>query len=328
MESYHLNSISSSFTLIREDLQSIESLMRAQFEESHPDIYNVVDMILSSGGKRIRPAITLLVGQMLNAPTDLVIKLAAGVELLHTATLVHDDLINGSILRRNIPSLNSYWPPEATVLTGDLIFAKAAKLVAAIQSMPVISRFTEVLNIIVNSEVTQLFSSQFQIDKSLYYKRIYAKTASLFETSAFLAALISPVNHDIIDSMRIYGYGIGMAFQIIDDVLDFIGDETSIGKPIGNDLFQGIITLPTLYYIETHTDDLNIQSFSIDKFTNNKQNIEHLVESICNSTAIQLSKNDALQFINRSISNLNIIPHCPQRDSLEVIAQYVVNRKE
>ena len=165
--------------------------MRSQAEHQHPDLRAALDHLISSGGKRIRPTVTLLIGRILNGDESRLVTLAAAIELLHTATLVHDDLIDGSLLRRGIPTINSKWSPGATVLTGDFMFARAAKLASDTNSIPVMSLFSKTLATIVNGEITQLFSNRCNINREEYYQRIYAKTASLFEASACCAALIS-----------------------------------------------------------------------------------------------------------------------------------------
>src|SRR5574340_107402 len=155
--------------------------MRSQAEGHHPDLRAALDHLVASGGKRIRPTLTILTGRMLGADEDRTVTLAAAIELLHTATLVHDDLIDGSLLRRGIPTLNSKWSPAATVLTGDFIFASAANMATRTNSLEVMGIFSRTLMTIVNGEVNQLFTSHCSTDINDYYHRIYAKTASLFE---------------------------------------------------------------------------------------------------------------------------------------------------
>ena len=208
---------------VTEEIKLIEDRMRIQADESHPDLRAALEHLLSAGGKRIRPTLGMLVGNMLGAPLEKLINLGAAVELLHTATLVHDDLIDGSLLRRGTPTLNARWSPPATVLTGDFLFARAAKLAADTDYLPLMKLFSETLAIIVNGELTQMFTSRGLISRDNYYKRIYAKTASLFEMTSRSAAMVSPASEDSIEAMRDFGYQIGMAFQIVDDILDFNG---------------------------------------------------------------------------------------------------------
>ena len=165
------------FLPIQERLQQVEQVMLSQAEQHHPDLGAALEHLLSSGGKRIRPAVALLTGGMLDGDPDRLVKLGAAIELLHTATLVHDDLIDGALLRRGIVTLNAQWSPAATVLTGDFIFARAAKLAAETDSVPVMRLFAETLATIVNGELTQMFTSRGLASREDYLKRIYAKTA-------------------------------------------------------------------------------------------------------------------------------------------------------
>jgi len=232
---------------IQERLLEVDAVMLAQADQHHPDLGAAMEHLLYSGGKRIRPAVALLTGSMLGGDQKRLITLGASIELLHTATLVHDDLIDGSLLRRGITTLNAQWSPAATVLTGDFIFARAAKLAAETDSVPVMRLFAETLATIVNGEITQMFTSKGLASKEDYLQRIHAKTASMFELSTAAAALLSPVDEFLVEEVRLFGYDIGMAFQIVDDVLDFTGEQTTVGKPVGSDLRQGLITLPALY---------------------------------------------------------------------------------
>ena len=180
MEAYRLNSISF-LEPIQEDLQEVEMALHSQAEDAHPDLQAALEHLLSSGGKRIRPIVGLLVGEMLGGPRQKLITLATAVEMLHTATLVHDDLIDGALLRRGMPTLNARWSPAATILTGDFMFARAAKLAAETDTLPLMKLFAETLAVIVNGELTQLFASRGVISRENYNRRIYSKTASLFE---------------------------------------------------------------------------------------------------------------------------------------------------
>ncbi len=300
--------------------------MRAQADGHHPDLGTALDLLLSSGGKRIRPTLTLLIGKMLGGPRDSLITLAAAIELLHTATLVHDDLIDGALLRRGMATLNSQWSPGATVLSGDFLFSRAANLAAETNSIPVMKLFSKTLTIIVNGEITQLFSAQSPINREDYFKRIYAKTASLFETSACAAALVSPVNDEVVENMKRYGYQVGIAFQIIDDVLDFVGDQETVGKPLGSDLRQGLITLPTLNYIEQHPDDEQVMSLLKGNCLSNDQ-ILQLIDAIRSSNAIKLSLDEACKYVENGIDSLRTQPPGSIRQSLEDLALYIVQRK-
>lgn len=311
---------------VQQDIEAVEALIKAQAEGRHPDLGAALDLLLSSGGKRVRPALTLLAGKMLGASTDRLITLAAAIELLHTATLVHDDLIDGSLLRRGMPTLNSQWSPGATVLTGDFLFACAAKLASDTQSIPVMGLFSTTLTVIVNGEITQLFTSRCRADREDYYQRIYAKTASLFETSAKSAAIIGGVDESKVEALRQFGYHIGMAFQIVDDILDFTGEQATLGKPVGSDLRQGIITLPTILYLESHPNDPVCQRVLKGECDQDDDQISGLIDSIRNSAVIQVSLQQACDFVDRGLEALYTFPPSPERDSLQELATFFLNR--
>jgi geranylgeranyl pyrophosphate synthase len=310
---------------VQESIQNVEVKMRSAANGHHPDLKAALDHLLSSGGKRIRPAVALLTGGMLGADQERLITLAAAIELLHTATLVHDDLIDGSLLRRGIPTLNSQWSPAATVLTGDYIFARAAKLASDTGSVEVMHVFAETLSTIVNGEISQLFKRDTDPIREDYYKRIYAKTASMFELATTAAALLSPVCEDTINPVRRYGYEIGMAFQIVDDVLDFSGEQEKIGKPVASDLRQGLITLPTIYYLETEPDDPDL-SLALNGILYDEMRLTRLIQGIRASGAIEKSIHEARQHIARALNALEDLPQNIEHHALEDLAQYVIQR--
>ncbi len=301
--------------------------MRAQADGGvHPDLRAALDHLMSAGGKRIRPTLSLLVGNMLGAPLEKTITLGAAVELLHTATLVHDELIDGALLRRGAATLNARWSPPATVLTGDFLFARAAVLAAETDHLPLMKLFSETLAIIVNGELTQMFSARGVIDRQNYYQRIYAKTASLFEMTARAAALVSPADEDLIEAARDFGYQIGMAFQIVDDVLDFIGDQGAVGKPLGSDLLNGLVTLPAIYYAEMNPDDPEVLSLPNGGW-GNAENMSRLIENIRSSGCPRKAMTEAEQRVERALASLSKFPASAEREALENLARYIVDRK-
>ncbi|MBK6647629.1 MAG: polyprenyl synthetase family protein [Anaerolineales bacterium] len=311
---------------VTEEIKLVEARMRAQADEAHPDLRAALEHLLSAGGKRVRPTLGLLVGNMLGAPLEKLVTLGAAVELLHTATLVHDDLIDGSLLRRGTPTLNARWSPPATVLTGDFLFARAAKLAAETDHLPLMKLFSDTLAIIVNGELTQMFTSRGLVNRENYYRRIYAKTASLFEMTSRAAAMVSPVDEDTIESMRDFGYQIGMAFQIVDDILDFTGDQNAVGKPLGSDLLNGLVTLPGIYYAEVNPSDPDVLSLPQGGWTNN-ENMTRLVEKIRASSCTKKAMLEADGHIDRALARLEDMPASAERDALENLAKYIVDRK-
>lgn len=311
-------------TYLEDKLVKVEEKMVSFSEGYHPDLMAALDHLMASGGKRVRPIITLLMGKMMGADEDKLISLGASIELLHTATLVHDDLIDGALLRRGNPTLNSHWTPAATVLTGDYIFAQAAQLAAEIGSTEAMSIFAETLSIIVNGEISQLFGKSKLPSQAEYYYRIYEKTGSLFALSARAAVMISPADRKYIEPAGSYGKEIGKAFQIVDDVLDFTGDEDRVGKPIGNDLRQGIPTLPTIYYGEQFPED-EILLACLDG-TATEEEADGLIQRINESGAIEQALEEASHCVDSAVQYLEDFPESKERDALEKLGKFLLNR--
>lgn len=315
------------FTSVQEQLQFVEQRIREQAgEEHHPDLRSALDHLLAAGGKRIRPTLGLLVGNMLGAPEEKLITLGASVELLHTATLVHDDLIDGALLRRGMPTLNARWSPAATVLTGDFLFARAAKLAAETDHLPLMKLFADTLATIVNGELTQMFSARGVIERDNYYQRIYAKTASLFEMSSLAASMVATEDEEIRASMRTFGYEVGMAFQIVDDILDFTGEQSAVGKPIGSDLLNGLVTLPAIYYAEANPNNEDVLSLPEGGWKDTER-VQRLVDGIRQSEAIKHAMQEAKQSVSRALSALEDSPTAPEKQALENLAKFIVDRK-
>jgi geranylgeranyl pyrophosphate synthase len=315
------------FTSVQDQLQFVEQRIREQAgEEHHPDLRSALDHLLAAGGKRIRPTLGLLVGTMLGAPEEKLITLGASVELLHTATLVHDDLIDGALLRRGMPTLNARWSPAATVLTGDFLFARAAKLAAETDHLPLMKLFADTLATIVNGELTQMFYARGVIERQNYYQRIYAKTASLFEMSSLAACMVATEDEEMRASMKAFGYEVGMAFQIVDDILDFTGEQSAVGKPIGSDLLNGLVTLPAIHYAEANPHDEDILSLPEGGWKDTDR-VQRLVDGIRQSAAIQQAMEEARQAVDRALHALDEAPASPEKEALDNLARFIVNRK-
>jgi geranylgeranyl pyrophosphate synthase len=315
------------FTSVQDQLKFVEQRIREQAgEDHHPDLRSALEHILSAGGKRIRPTLGLLVGNMLGAPEEKLITLGASVELLHTATLVHDDLIDGALLRRGIPTLNARWSPAATVLTGDFLFARAAKLAAETDYLPLMKLFADTLATIVNGELTQMFSARGVIERDNYYQRIYAKTASLFEMAALAASMVATEDEETRATMKVFGYEVGMAFQIVDDILDFTGEQSAVGKPIGSDLLNGLVTLPTIYFAEADPNNEDVLSLPKGGWKDTER-VQRLVDNIRQSEAIQQAMDEARQAVSRALKSLGDAPVSPEKEALENLAKFIVDRK-
>jgi geranylgeranyl pyrophosphate synthase len=326
MERNDSNPTMNAFDFVKPDIRAMEDLIRVQVEDNHPDLAIALELLLSSGGKRVRPTITILAGKSLNADYIKVITMAAAIELLHTATLVHDDLIDESLLRRGSPTLNSQWTPGATVLTGDFLFASAAKLASETNSIEIMKLFSKTLRTIVNGEVSQMFTPRCKPSLDEYQNRIYAKTASLFETSALSAGIISESSSEITQSLAKFGREIGMAFQITDDILDFNGDSSILGKPVGNDLRQGLVTLPAQFFFDDNPKHPLVKKIVDFGCLKDENELKMMIELICNSSSINKSFGVAEEYIQKGISALSTLPGTIEKQMLIEIALSQVHR--
>jgi geranylgeranyl pyrophosphate synthase len=225
-----------------------------------------------------------------------------------------------------MPTLNARWSPAATVLTGDFLFARAAKLAAETDYLPLMKLFSETLAIIVNGELTQMFSARGVIERNNYYNRIYAKTASLFEMSALAATMVATEDEGTRESMKAFGYEVGMAFQIVDDILDFTGDPSTVGKPIGSDLLNGLVTLPAIYFAEANPRNEDVLSLPEGGWKDTAR-VQRLVDAIRQSYAIEQSIEEARRAVSRALNALEDAPASPEKEALEDLAKFIVDRK-
>lgn len=311
--------------LVRDDLTLVDARMRAFDVDHHPAITYALEHLMEAGGKRLRPVVTLLVMRALHAPVTPSVFVAAAVEMLHTATLVHDDLIDGALLRRGHSTLNAQWTPAATVLTGDFLFAHAAGLAAHADSVRVMHIFARALATIVNGEVNQLFEGRNHVTREGYFKRIYGKTAALFEVAAEAPGILAHAEEAHIAALRTYGHELGMAFQIMDDILDFTGEQAKVGKPVGSDLRQGLFTLPALHYIEKHPNDPNISAL-LNGHAGDPALVEEVVRRVCASGAIESAHAEAAAYVDRAKAALAFLPASPHRAALALLADHAIQR--
>jgi len=325
---------------VRMGLQRVETKMKAVDSAIFAPLAGAFLDLIGSGGKRLRPALALLAaefnGSLQGTPAyDGVIALASSVEMLHTATLVHDDVIDGSLLRRGAPTLNASWSGGSTVLAGTYMVGSAATFSAETQNMRVIRTFSETLKILVDGELRQLLDRHnYHQEKSAYYQRIYAKTASIFCAATEGAAILSGLSDNQITQLRDYGYNFGMAFQIVDDILDFTGDEATLGKPAGSDLRQGTLTLPFFYYLRQHADPDGLVAMLEEKHNQAEngepdiwlQTVVQLVAAVCASDAIESARQEARAFLGRAQDNLATLPDNAYKQSMLGLCDFVVHR--
>ncbi len=312
--------------LLGEELSDVEAKL-LQLSDLQPDaLRQAVELIVGSGGKRIRPIMVLLITRMLGtAERARRIDLASAVEMLQTATLVHDDLIDGSLIRRNAATLNAVWTPAATVLTGDYLFAYASVLASRVDNVRVMNIFSQTLGTIVGGELRQMFTDWgLRATRDDYFRRIYDKTASMYVLASTAAAVISDAADPQYNALLDYGRDFGIAFQIIDDILDFTGDASVIGKPVGSDLRRGMITLPTIIYAEKHPDDPRL-ACALKNACSSAQ-YDELVQAISASDAIELSFKEARAITDNAKRALDIFPDSESKTFLKLLADYNIDR--
>ncbi|MBN1179165.1 MAG: polyprenyl synthetase family protein [Anaerolineae bacterium] len=312
--------------LIDDDLRRVEALLREQPHGQHEVINVAIDHLISGGGKRIRPAMVLLSAHLCQADTERALYAAAAVEMLHTATLVHDDLIDGALMRRGVETLNANWPPAATVLTGDYVFARAAYLAAQANNIHLMQRFAETLTIICNGEIRQMFNGRkTRVSQVEYEQRIYAKTASLIAMSSEAGAILAHAGDETRAALRTYGEQVGLAFQIVDDVLDFAADEQTLGKPVGSDLRQGLITLPLLVCLEQNPDHPLLNG--VLQPDPPADVVEAAIRLVADPACIDAAMDVAQAYAARAKVALGILPDDPYRQALLDLADFVVRRR-
>ncbi len=320
-------SLKISRALVADDLAAVEKKMQKAVDNAYGPLSDALELLIRSGGKRVRPMLTLLAGRF-HPPRDhkRLISLAAAIESLHTATLVHDDVIDGALLRRGQSTLNAVWTPSSTIMAGDFFFARAAGLVAETKHPRVISLFADTLQVIVDGELRQAFTARdWSQPKEGYYQRIYGKTAALFELATRAPAALGDAPATSEEALRSFGYHLGMAFQIVDDILDFVADEKTLGKPAGSDLRAGIITLPVYFFIQQPQRRQQIIGMIEGRPTGDPI-VAEVVQMVRNSDAIEQAHDEARAFVEQALADLDALPALPARDALIDVARYVVER--
>jgi geranylgeranyl pyrophosphate synthase len=318
--------VASIYEPVQAELAQVEATLEAVARSDIPLVEKMLQQVLSGGGKRLRPTIALLAGRFGNYRPEVLVPLAASIELLHTATLVHDDVIDESDARRGRPTANARHHNAAAVMLGDYMFAHAAELICRTESLDIVKLFSRTLMAMASGELAQDLSAyEYSQDTMDYFARISGKTASLFATSAEGGALAAGAPESWVRALRNYGDNVGMAFQIVDDVLDFEGEEAELGKPAGSDLLQGTLTLPALLFMERHPEDNLIR-----KLFENEHGQEHLAEAlaqVAGSGVLDESYAVARDFRDRAVAAIEPLPDSPDRAALIEIADYILSRR-
>jgi len=312
---------------IQDDLSQVKESLRSIIKVDFPWLSEQLDYVVGGGGKGIRPALTLLSGKFYQYNLKYLLPMAASVELMHTATLIHDDAIDKSMSRRGRSTIYKLWGEEPAVLLGDYLFAKAGEFVADTQCPRVIKLFSQTLATISSGELIQFFGAyNLKQTREQYFRKISSKTASLFSLATESGAVLSGAPEKSIKILRDYGHYLGIAFQVVDDILDFIGTEEDLGKPVGSDLAQGTLTLPAMLLLERYPEDNPVKRLFEKR--GDQDNIRQAIELIRNSPIVDECYTVASGYSARACQNLNNLPENDGREALLSLVEYVVARKK
>lgn len=312
--------------LMNHDMQAVNAMIHKRLHSEVELVNTVGHYIVNSGGKRLRPMIVLLSASAFNYQGNDHIKLAAIIEFIHTATLLHDDVVDASELRRGEQTANSIWGNEASVLVGDFLYSRSFQLMAELKNMRVMEILSTATNIIAEGEVLQLLNCyEPNTTETDYLRVIRSKTAKLFEAGAQLGAVISEQSANNEQAIATYGMHLGTAFQLVDDVLDYSSKTEEIGKNIGDDLAEGKPTLPVIYALKHGTAEQ--QEILSDAIKNGKKDNINEVISIINSTkAIDYTTKVAREEADMATAALTTLPSSPYTDALYALAEFSINR--
>lgn len=310
---------------VQDDLQLVERVFDEIKQVDYGPLGEMLKMVLGGGGKLMRPALALLSGRFGNYDLDRLVPLAASVELLHTATLVHDDVIDNAGTRRGRPTVNSAFQNSTTVMLGDFLFAHAAGQVVRTGELRVVELFSQTLMVMAKGEIRQdlaAYDSRQTIRD--YLARIGGKTASLFSTACEGGAIVAAQPDSHAAALRDYGYNFGMAFQVIDDILDFAGDPEAMGKPVGSDLMQGTLTLPSFLLLERMPGENPVTRYFAEP---GDAALKSAIDAIRDSGSLEESTEMARDFSRRAVEALAAIPDNPDRRTLAELASYILDRR-
>ncbi len=316
-------------TLIKNDLDNVNQVIRQELYSEVVLIRQIAEYIINSGGKRLRPILLLLVANALNYQGNQHYALAAVIEFIHTATLLHDDVVDESDLRRSKPTANAVFGNAASVLVGDFLYSRSFQMMVKTNNMAVMKVLSQATNIISEGEVLQLLNCHnADVDEERYMKVIHYKTAKLFQASAEIAAILGTQDSAIIKAFADYGMYLGTAFQLIDDVLDYSGDEDETGKHLGDDLAEGKPTLPLIYVMQNGTpEQANIVKNAIEN--GGREVFAQVLEVIKNSNALEFTRQQAIkeaQLAKNAIMDLQLNEQ--YKTALLNLADFSVERRQ
>lgn len=314
---------------LRDDLAAVDRLIRERMASEHaPRIPEVTAHLVDAGGKRVRPMLTLAAARLCGYEGNNHHKLAATVEFIHTATLLHDDVVDESGQRRGRPTANLLWDNKSSVLVGDYLFARSFQLMTATGSLKVLDILADAAATIAEGEVLQLTAAaNLATTEDIYLKVVRGKTAALFAAAAEVGGVIADVDEAKIEALRTYGDALGIAFQIADDLLDYGGDTTATGKNLGDDFRERKLTLPVIKAVaKADEDERAFWKRTIEKGDQREGDLDQALALIARHGTMDETRMQALEWSATAKTALSVLPEHPLRDMLRDLADYVVAR--
>jgi octaprenyl-diphosphate synthase len=311
---------------VAEDMRAVDALILRRLHSDVALINQIGHYIINSGGKRLRPLLVLLAARACGYAGDDQIDLAAVVEFIHTATLLHDDVVDGSDLRRNRDTANAVWGNEASVLVGDFLYSRSFEMMVAVGLMPVMDILSHATNRIAEGEVLQLLNAHDpDTSEARYMEVIERKTATLFQAGARLGAVVADADPAVEQALGDYGLALGIAFQLVDDALDYSASSAEIGKNIGDDLDEGKPTLPVIRAMQAgNAEQRAMLRQAIEE--GGREHIDPVVAAIAATGAIRYTSQLARSYAERAKEALAALPPSPHREALAALAAFAVSR--
>ena len=322
-----MNALQTVKALVQNDLVAVDAVIRASMKSTVPLVDQVAEHIIAGGGKRIRPLIVLLAARACGYRGASHIDAAAFIEFIHTATLLHDDVVDGSEQRRGRRTANSVYGNSASVLVGDFVYSRAFQMMAAIGSQRVMEIMSEATNVIAEGEVLQLMNAgDPDTTQQRYLEVIYRKTAKLFESGAEVAAVLAGASPSQQRALAEYGKHLGTAFQLIDDVLDYQSDPAERGKNLGDDLAEGKPTLPLIQALRLSGDESVKQMIRGAIERGGLDQLEVIVATIESTGALEYTRRLAKDEADQALTALQALPETPYKQGLVTLARFAVER--
>lgn len=312
--------------LVKNDLAAIDQFIISQLDSHIPLIKQIIEYVLTCGGKRVRPLVLLLSAKALQNKAQHHIDLAAVIELIHTATLLHDDVVDSSTLRRGHETAHMIWGSNASVLVGDFLYSRAFQIVVDLKHETILNIFARATHYIAEGEILQLVNcNNPDTTEEFYFDVIQRKTAKLFEIAAQLGATLATSCDHSIYALASYGSHLGLAYQLIDDALDYSQSVQQTGKNVGQDLAEGKTTLPLIYAMrKSKGADLKLLQQAIKSGIS--KNLDNILGIIASTDAIKYTADKAKYHAQQAKQALQIIPASSYRQALETLSDFVVER--